>query len=214
MHSIHLAKCISLFNEDFAVIDNAVRELRSYRIEVHPGVYHSLNNRSIESFVCLQFLRMHLSWEEFLESTFIRYICGYSSPSGLTPKLLCAQQRCLKDAMTEIHGTRRYVNWAPTETVDRACKYLDGGEPYHSSISAAKHELQNIYSIRNRIAHRSDFAKEQFRDVIRSEIGYNPRGITPGRFLLIRKKIGRRKNVTYLEYYMEMLSILSRQIVP
>jgi hypothetical protein len=208
-----LARCVTLFKEEVKDIVHILAELPKYRIETTSGIHVHLDNRKVELFVCLYFLKLHLSWESFLESTFTRYICGYSSPSGMLPALLISRQPSISDALSNILQGKKYLSWAPSETISRSKKYMNNGEPYVSAISLAKNDLENLYIIRNRIAHSSQFARDNFRDLVRQEIGYNPKGMTPGRFLLAKKRLGRKK-ISYIQYYLDNLEILSNLIVP
>jgi len=210
-----LLYCATQFKNDINYTTDVPKELRKYRIEIRSGSHVHLDNRKIELYVCLYFLKIHLSWEAFLESTFVRYICGHPCPSGNSPILLIRKQTSIANALSTILAGKNYLAWSPDETINRTKIYLHMGEPYSSAISAAKHELTNIYVIRNRIAHRSEYAQNNFRQLIRSEIGYNPRGMTPGRFLMTKKAIsGTRNKITYLDYYLYILHSLCNQIVP
>ena len=209
-----LLYCASQFKNDINYISDIPKELQKYRIEIRSGRYIYLDNRKIELLVCLYFLRIHLSWEEFLESTFVRYMCGHSSPSGVSPTLLMGRKNCISDALSTILHGSNYISWSPSETISRSQRFLNMGEPYLSAISTARYELKNLYTIRNRIAHRSEYAQLNFRDMVRSEIGYNPRGMTPGRFLMMKKSTTGRRKITYLEYYLNILHTLCDLIVP
>lgn len=214
MPSIDVAHCKKQFEQELQHINNFMGEAKSFKIEVNSGIYRSLSIRTFEMITGLQFLRMHLAWEEFLESVFIRYMCGCSSPSGISPTLLKTKERCVADATRTLFGTSRFLSWAPRETIDRANVYLDKGEPFSTAIGSAGHSLECIYVIRNRFAHRSEYAKERFKEVVRWELGYNPPGMTPGRFLLTEKTLGRGVRKTYFQYYSEILLILSSGVVP
>jgi len=209
-----LLNCASQFKTDITFTADILKELRNYRIEIRPGRHVYLDNRKIELYVCLYFLKIQLSWEAFLESIFVRYLCGYPSPSGVSPKLLISRQTCITNALQTILEGKNYLSWSPDETISRSQKYFDMGEPFSTAISTAKHELKNLHIIRNRIAHRSEYAQQNFRNLVRGEIGFNPRGMTPGRFLMMKKPSAGRKKITYLAHYLDILQILCNQIVP
>lgn len=214
MPSINVEHCKKQLEQRLRYIDSFSRELQAYRVEVSTGKYLRLNVRTFEMFVGLQFLMMHLAWEEFLESVFLRYLCGCSSPTCFSPQLLHSKEKCMKDAMTTLLGNYRYLNWSPKDTIDRANYYLDNGEPFRSIISSARYDLESMNIIRNRFAHRSENATENFRQLVRREIGYNPRGMTAGRFILMDKPSTHRRKRTFLKYYSDILQIASNGIVP
>jgi len=209
-----LLHCASQFKSDINHISNSLKELQKYRIEIRSGRYISLDNRKTELFLCLYFLKIHLSWETFLESTLVRYLCGHTSPSGASPTLLQGRQTCISNALSTLLSGRNYLNWSPDEIINRSQTFLSMGEPYSSAISTARHELGNIYIIRNRIAHRSEYSQQNFRNLVRNEIGYNPRGMTTGRFLMTKKAAIGRTKITYLDHYLNIFSILCDLIVP
>ena len=208
-----LLYCSSQFIRDINDTSIIINELQKYRIEIRKGKHIHLDNRTIELYICLYFLRIHLSWESFLESTFVRYICGHPNISGKSPTLLIPRQTSISFAMSTILGPKNFLSWSPDETIVRSQKYLHMGEPYSRAMSVAKNDLKNLYTIRNRIAHSSEYAQNMFRQTVRTEIGYNPKGMTPGRFLLMKKPISSRKKVTYLHYYLDILQTLANQIV-
>lgn len=214
MPNISVEHCRKQLEQRLQQIDNFVKELKTYKIETNIDSYLPLKIRTFEMFVGLQFLLMHLAWEEFLESVFVRYMCGCSSPTGLSPQLLHNKEKCLKDAMTTLLGNHKYLNWSPTDTIDRANEYLDHGEPFSGIIGSARYALDSMSIIRNRFAHRSEYAAERFGELVRRELGYNPRGMTPGRFLLVEEPINRRRRQTYLKYYSDVLQIASNGIAP
>jgi hypothetical protein len=125
-----------------------------------------------------------------------------------------SKEKCVKDAMTTLLGSHNYLSWSPKETLDRANQYLDSGEPFKSTIGSVRNDLDNMNIIRNRFAHRSAYAIGSFRQLVRRELGYNPRGMTPGRFLLTEKPLTRRKKQTFLKYYCAILDIASNGIAP
>jgi hypothetical protein len=214
MQNSPLEVCFYQFDNEISNTNSVLKELKKIRIEVRSGDYVHLDNRKIELFACLYFLKIHVSWEAFLESSFTRYICGYNCPSGNLPKLLIKRQSSITSALNTILNGKNYVNWSPDDTINRSKLFFLNGEPYLGAISSAKHELKNIYLLRNSIAHSSLFAHNNFRMLVRSEIGYNPRGMTPGRFLLTKRVIPGKKQITYLEYYLNMFRILGNQIIP
>ena len=199
MPIINIEHCKKQLEKRLYQVDSFVKDLQTYRIVVS-GNYLPLNIRTSEMLIGLQFLMMHLAWEEFLESVFIRYMCGGISSTGLAPRLLSSKEKCVRDAMTTLLGNHKYLSWSPKETLDRANQYLDSGEPFKSTIASARNDLDSMNIIRNRFAHRSEYAIENFRELVRRELGYNPRGMTPGRFLLTEKMLTKRKKQTYQKY--------------
>jgi hypothetical protein len=140
--------------------------------------------RDQEEIAGLTLLKLTLAWESFVEDTFLRYLCGAKSAAGVAPTLLLGKQTKLKVAFRTLSGGNRFLGWQPDTTLKRANKYFDAGEPYETAVKGAKSVLDDMASIRNRIAHRSDHSVIEFQDVVRTHLGFVPKGMTPGRFLL------------------------------
>jgi hypothetical protein len=138
-------------------------------------------------------------------------MCGAESSSGFVPKLLQNPQRSISSGFATLLGTGRYLTWSPIRTRDRALIYFDSGEPFSSAISAGGSVLDEVFVVRNRFAHRSDFAAQEFRKVLTLRIGYIPRGMTAGRFLLSSSPAAGQK---FIDFYANTLLAVSSIIVP
>jgi len=178
----------------------------------------------------LAFLQLFLAWEDFLEQTFICYMCRGKTGSGYSPELRVRAQN-LDHALEILKGPRQYVEWVDGHEIqDRAKTFFQGGEPYYSAIVGAITQLNEMRKIRNRIAHRSKSSEQQFEELGRQLLGYKPKGLTPG--LLLRTKLpapqarevkkglqamGVKKSrsaPTFLDGYGNLLLILGSMIVP
>jgi hypothetical protein len=191
---------------------NFLREAQAFRVLQPGGVYRDVSVRTSELFAGLALLRICLAWEEFLESVFVRYMCGAISGTGFAPILLLARERSITTAMTRLlGGGGRYLNWSPRNTRIRAVTYFDRGEPFSTAVIAGGAVLDEIFIVRNRFAHRSEFAAQEFRAVLNTRIGYVPRGMTAGRFLLTNSPVAGQ---TFAEYYASTLLGVSLVIVP
>jgi hypothetical protein len=140
--------------------------------------------RDQEEIAGLTLLKLTLAWESFLEDTFLRYLCGAKSAAGVSPTLLLGKQPKLNAAFRALSGSNKFLGWQPDTTLKRANKFFDAGEPYETAVKGAKSVLEDMGSIRNRIAHRSDHSVIEFQAVVQVHFGFVPRGMTPGRFLL------------------------------
>jgi len=160
----------------------------------------------------LSFLRIFLAWEEFLEETFIRYMRGAKTGSGYGPRCF-VNPTTLEHASQILTSPRQYVDWTtPSEAIKRAKLYFHQGEPYASALLGATEDLQDMNTIRNRIAHSSAHAKQQFRSLVLRKFGYNPAGMGPGRLLL--HTIPPHGQQTFFEHHANVILTLSAMIVP
>jgi len=107
---------------------------------------------------------------------------------------------------------RPYVDWTKLdEVITKAELYFDKGEPFANTLRNASAKLEDMKILRNRIAHRSKHSEAKFQDLVRQKMGYNPRGIVPGKFLL--EKIPSGSIRTVLQEYGDLLLALGNLIV-
>jgi len=148
------------------------------------GNLERIGVRRVENVAELAMLRVQLGWETFLEDVFVRYMCGARTAAGFAPVLLQPRERTLSDAMSTLLGTQLYLNWSITNTLARAGTFFNAGAPFASTLAVVRTAVVEINAIRNRIAHSSEFSRDAFRAVVLNHLGYVPRGMSPGRFLL------------------------------
>lgn len=107
---------------------------------------------------------------------------------------------------------RPYVDWTKLdEVITKAELYFEKGEPFANTLRNASAQLEDMKILRNRIAHRSKYSEAKFQALVRQKMGYNPRGIVPGKFLL--EKIPSGNTRTVLQEYGDMLLALGNFIV-
>lgn len=166
----------------------------------------------IEIITELAFLRIFIAWENFLEESFVRYAVGAESPSGYRPTRLI-EPKNMSHALDLISSGREYVIWnSASEIISRAERYFREGEPFKNAIQGASSDLNDMNTIRNRIAHKSPSSKNKFNDFVRRKFGYGRRGMTPGRFLLT--PLNSSSQDTFLDYYDNIIRTTGRIIVP
>lgn len=164
----------------------------------------------------LAFLRIFIAWECFLEDSFIKYLVGAPSLSGRNNPKSFVNPPNIEKAREILLGERKrgYIGWNSANTViHRANIYFKGGEPYSSALTPFITEIDDINTIRNRIAHKSKKATQKFNEFIRREFGYGTRGMTPGRLLLTTNTFASRITITYFDYYLRIIRTASQKIV-
>jgi len=167
----------------------------------------------IEMVTELAFLRILLAWENFLEESFIRYMVGGKSPSGFCP-VCTVTAPTLNKALEIICGDKQYVQWvSASEVIRRAERFFRDGEPYKNALESALTDLNELNTIRNRIAHRSKSSKKKFSDFVRRKLGYGKQGMTSGRFLLTAKPMI-SPQIIFLDDYIKLIETAGRIIVP
>lgn len=171
-----------------------------------------LTRIGIEIITELAFLRIFIAWENFLEASFIRYLVGARSPSKYRPRRLISP-RNMSHALDILSSDREIINWNSASLVIlRAERCFREGEPYKNAIQAATLDLNDMNTIRNRIAHKSKISKDKFNSFIRRKFGHGRRGMTPGRFLLTALNANTTDN--FIDYYVDIMRTASRIIIP
>jgi hypothetical protein len=164
----------------------------------------------IEALYETAYLRVFLAWEEFLEETFLRYICGYASVLG-SCILLNPPYLSLAAAQMAVLSGADFVSWAdPRSVVRRSQRYMTLG--FHEVVlNSDLNRLLSFKAVRNRIAHASDHARNEFDIATRSLALRRYPGSSAGRFLRDRATIVPFPK-TWLELMSDELAALAVQI--
>lgn len=141
-----------------------------------------LTARDRETFQTVCLIRLSLAWESFLEESVLKHMCGCDSAGGnrLAASGAYTNQR---DAHTMLLRGARYLTWSYDASLRNIDRGLGPGHLWDGHIRGVRQDLLDLYSVRNRIAHRSEYSALEFSNVVRSRMGYVPAGMTPGRFL-------------------------------
>ena len=115
----------------------------------------------LEALYELAYLRVFIEWEQFLEESFLRYTCGYRSRIGLFHRVGGLHHSTLAIANLSMLGGNDYVLWYPKKAIERARRHLVNS-PHETVISASKTTIQELLSVRHRIAHGQHDAKNKF----------------------------------------------------
>ena len=139
--------------------------------------YESINENPYQPLIAakvvsLSFLSVVAAWDEFVEESFLRYLCGTNAPSGLSPKLrigrcknLTHAQQALSGSVNIQEGTRQ-LRWSDyTWVIKVASIFFEKGKPYSSVTDRFKERLKDAQIIRNRVAHNSLKSKKQFKKI-------------------------------------------------
>jgi hypothetical protein len=164
------------------------------------------------------------SWEEFLEQTLVRYLCGAKSKGFLSLRL----SRCksihhayqLLSSDPDYEPSKRFLNWnSPEQVVKKAALFLSGGGTYSNALTTYKEALLYATRIRNRVAHSSSKASSQFIETAKTLLQSSrlTQGYRVGDLLLTSPKnvanipLGKS---TYFDAYVQLFEQLAKSIVP
>jgi hypothetical protein len=129
------------------------RGSRAYHRSMHPT--------RIEYLYELAFLKMFISWEDFLEQSFLRYMCGHLSArwgkaTMKGGKAYCPDLKTANGDMLAAMNPKKpwdYIRWGSTKIALDAAKAVLTNSRHQILISAEKTTLDHFGAIRNRIAH-------------------------------------------------------------
>jgi hypothetical protein len=144
----------------------------------------------------LRFVRATLAWENFLENTMLCYLCGARSAVGNNYPINGAVSATLSAAQRVALGGAPYGRWLnPNWVIGRTGALFAAHNPYHILAGPVFDEVRVI---RNRIVHRSDAVRVQFRQLVTQLHGVVRPTMTPGR-LLTERVAGTERVEGYLQ---------------
>jgi hypothetical protein len=132
----------------------------------------------------LSYVKLFYLWEDFLESVFLRYMCGYVS-SSYTPVLMPGHtfSGSLAAAEATLLAGSRYLLWHNCARVIQRSQRCFAGCPIEAVLLSNQSRLDHLASIRHRIVHAQSDAKTKFNQATMSLSGKRYRGSRVGLFL-------------------------------
>lgn len=156
-----------------------------------------------DAFAEAVFLRAFTAYESDVERLFLHYVTGGSSLQGEAANSFLSitdeyQARKL------IKAANKFLYWAKPQDIKATAEtYIERGWPLVDMLATSTHVLADCERIRNRIAHNSLEAMQQFAVVQRNYLGTERLfPITPGQFLRIRST---RLRKLHLAHFLETL---------
>lgn len=129
----------------------------------------------------LAYLRIFIAWEDFLEQSFLRYLCGYSALHGQEQPISGSYCSDLANAKSMLYGSRSYLLWHnPQKVIQRASRFFHTAK-HETVVASMQMRIEHYAAIRHRIAHAH--ARLQFDAATAFLVGRRIRGARPGRFL-------------------------------
>ena len=146
----------------------------------------------------LAFLCGVAAWEDFLCSVYLGYLCGYPAPNGNAPRLRCGRSPNRSHALLLASGestsreAERKMRWSSFKWIKAISKiHFYSENPFNQVSDSDIRWLDYAVTIRNRVAHTSDKAKAQFKEIA-NHIASEPKGsslppgFSPGQLLITR----------------------------
>ena len=107
------------------------------------------------------YLKIFISWETFLENSFIQYMLGEPSILG-NAITRYVQPLNEQHANSLLIGTQRYVDWSNPEIVKKLSKiHFASGNPFDTFVSSMLTDLFDLKTIRNAAAHLTSTTRQQ-----------------------------------------------------
>ncbi|WP_414154016.1 hypothetical protein [Pseudomonas sp. BNK-43-a] len=150
------------------------------------------------------FLRAFTAYENDVEQIFLHYATGGITLNNLQPTShLNTTDRAL--ARNIVKGANKFISWAQADSLAKTAKlYMREGWPLAVVVSANSQFLSDGERVRNRIAHNSPEAIQQFRIVQRNMLGTERLfDLSPGQFLRMKHT---RQRILYIDFYMNILT--------
>src|SRR6266850_3459596 len=149
----------------------------------HRAIFQIFHISRVELLYELAFLRIYASWEAFLEESFFRYLCGFSSRFGQSSMVRGRYFPNLSDAQRSVLSGHRYLLWHSVDQVARRCSRHMRACRHEIVLSSNRARLENLGAIRHRIVHNHADARARFDSATMTFAGRRYRGARPGRFL-------------------------------
>jgi hypothetical protein len=132
----------------------------------------------------MAFLRIFIAWEDVLEQSFIRYLCGYENSTGpQTPAAGVTFAGTVAATEAQLYRGSSYLLWHnPQQVISRSKKFFHNG--LHDQICQSNiARLNEFAAVRHRVAHGQYDSKVKFDTATMSLAGKRYRGSRPGPFL-------------------------------
>jgi hypothetical protein len=169
------ARCIRIARTGEIIRDAAVLGSVAHK-ELHRG--------RLEDIYELAYLRVFIQWESFLESSFIRYMCGHQSRHGRAVMVAgTTYYQSINSAIVGMLGGNDYCLWHSSKKVIARSQQHFSASLHETVVRAARTDLDNFASVRHRIAHGQKDARKKFDNATMAFCGRRYPGSKAGHFL-------------------------------
>lgn len=185
-----------IYNEFIGFYDDANKMLSDsdsllngdtgYSIEMHYAIVEQC------------YMKIFRYWENFLEQSFICYLCGNTDLKGHTYNKY-ATPTDEHHAYDLLKGMKQYPDWTDIYNVNVLSKLYFENAGAFSLLSNNPIEFIHIKTIRNKISHISKKSTEQFNRLTQEQVSRG--GLEAGEFLLLLKD----SRTTYYSFYIDTI---------
>lgn len=169
--------------------------------------------RNLREFICESaFLRIFISWETFLENSFVDYLLN--EPSVLNNRPAKWANPINKEHAQEIiTGNQRFMDWSNPETIRKISQiFFHQGYVFNTTLSAINNDLMDLKAIRNSAAHMSSTTSGKLDGVSTRILNVQCENFTAYRLLFSIDPRTNPANRTVLSRYIQILDVAAEQI--
>ena len=158
------------------------------------------------------FLKFFISWENFLENSFLDFLLGEPSIRG-TVILRHANPIDRSHAHKILIGTQKYVDLANPEIVRRLSKlYFDNTNPIETVISSIQTDIFDLKTIRNAAAHISSTTSHEIDALATRKLQRQCINFTVSQLILAFDPAAAVNTQTFLTTYTNLLDAAADNI--
>lgn len=175
---------------------------------------HHITVARLEYLYEIAYLRIFIAWEDFLEESFVRYMCGFRSAAGPAVRT-AATLHCttINAARLLLYGGQQFKLWHDAKKiVQRAQGHFVSGL-HETVINSNQTRLEWFSNIRHRVAHGQKDAQQKFDAATMQLVGRRYPGSRVGRFLR-EFDASQNQPVRWLDSIALELAALAGQVVP
>jgi len=194
------ANRLSELRSSFTLFNSYI--INAFKQDVNGNYFFSVDYQSFTTNSA--FINIYISWEHFLEQSFLGYLVGELTLSGNLLQTY-VQPPNAEHANKILIGTQKYVDWSNPETIVRlADLYFHNGDPFHTVMNSNKTSLFDLKTIRNSCAHISTTTSAQLTSLASRLLNVNSTNIQVSDLILSIDPNGNGTD-TILDMYMQIL---------
>lgn len=176
------------------------------------GHFH-LTESERELVTVAAFLRLFISWETFLENTFLLYMLGNPTRLGANIRTFVVPND-LEHATSLLLGAQRqkFIDWSTPDTLRNLAPIIfEDGKPFLTAINGCHAQLLDMKTVRNATAHSTSTTKRALNSLASRMLNHSITNITPAEFLLSIQPSS-HPSKTIMESYIEVLQLAAQLI--
>ena len=155
------------------------------------------------------FLKVFISWECFLEQSFLKYLTGKKSIANNTVNS-CLKRIDMSRASDIIMGTNKYTDWSNPEIIIRLSKlYFGEPNPFGDNLNPIKSDLFDLRTIRNAAAHLSTTTSKSLDSLASRVLQVSVSNVNVSDFVLT---LIPGTSDTVIDHYFNLLDITAENI--